>query len=540
MKSLTLISSFFLCVVVVLFTFSSNYASAHIHEDFLHCLSNHLSNCSTITELVYTPNNPSYSTLLNSSVMNFRFSSPSLPKPSVIITPFHVSQIKATLMCSKKHGLQIRTRSGGHDSDGLSYISDVPYVVIDLRNLRKVKVDVHDKTAWVQAGATIGEVYYNIAKKSPILGFPAGICYTVGVGGHFSGGGYGILMRKYGLGGDNVIDVRILLANGKIVDRKSMGGDLFWALRGGGAVSFGIVLAWKINLVDIPSTITIANVQMDYEQDSTKRLVHQWQTIADKFDKDLLLFVRLQTGNSTTPGITKPSLQASFAVVFLGGTDKLIPLVKKSFPDLGLARKDCVEMSWIQSILLFNGFPTNSSLDVLLNRTQSVMFSFKAKADYVKEPIPDDVVDKLAKSLYQEDLGTAVLQLFPYGGRMGEIPESETPFPHRSGNLYELTYLARWVEKGNASETENHLKWTRSSYSYMAPYVSKNPREAYLNYRDLDIGRNNYNGSTTYAQASIWGSKYYKDNFKRLVYVKTMVDPSNFFRNEQSIPAYSL
>ncbi|XP_030502671.2 cannabidiolic acid synthase-like [Cannabis sativa] len=472
--------------------------------------------------------------------MNFRFTYSSLQKPSIIVTPFSVCQIKATLKCSKKYGLQIRTRSGGHDSDGLSYISDVPYIVIDLRNLRKVKVNVDTKTAWVEAGATIGEVYYNIAKKSPVLGFPAGLCYTVGVGGHFSGGGYGILMRKYGLGGDNVVDVRILLANGKIVDRKYMGGNLFWALRGGGAASFGIVLSWKINLVDMPSSLTIATVQMDYELDSTKKIVHQWQTKADKFSKDFLLFVRILAGNSTTPGmINKPSLQATFFGVYLGEIDKLLPLVKKSFPELGLTRKDCTEMSWIQSILLFNGFPTNSSLDVLLNRTQSVMFSFKAKADYVKEEIPKDVFEKLAKRLYQVELGTAVLQLFPYGGRMDEIPESETPFPHRVGNLYELTYLTRWMEKGNDSDTENYLEWTKSAYSYMTPYVSKNPREAYLNYRDLDIGRNNYNGSATYEQASVWGSKYYKDNFKRLVYVKTNVDPTNFFRNEQSIPVYS-
>ncbi|XP_062096232.1 cannabidiolic acid synthase-like [Humulus lupulus] len=530
MKSSPSTSSFFLCFVLVLL---SSSAAAKIHEDFHDCLSH-----SSITEHLYTtPNNPSYSTLLNSSAMNFRFSSPSSPKPSIIVTPFTVSQIRATLECSKKHGLQIRTRSGGHDSDGLSYISDVPFLVLDLRNLRRVTVNVAAKTAWVEAGATIGEVYYNIAKKSSVLGFPAGLCYTVGVGGHFSGGGYGVLMRKYGLAADNIIDVRILLANGKLVDRKSMGVDLFWALRGGGAASFGIVLAWKINLVDIPSVLTIANVQMNYEKDSTKKLVHQWQNIANKLDKDLLLYILFQT---TMINSSSLQAQATFSVVYLGRIDKLIPLVKKSFPQLGLEKKDCTEMSWIQYILQRNGFSTNSSIDVLLNRTQPVMFSFKAKADYVKKPVPEDVLDELAKSLYQQDLGTALLQLFPYGGRMEEIGESETPFAHRAGNLYELTYLARWVEKGNDSETEAHLKWARSSYSYMAPYVSKNPREAYVNYRDLDIGRNHYNGSTSYERASIWGSKYYKkDNFKRLVYVKTRVDPTNFFRNQQSIPPYS-
>ena len=70
----------------------------------------------------------------------------------------------------------------------------------------------------------------------------------------------------------------------------------------------------------------------------------------------------------------------------------------------------------------------------------------------------------------------------------------------------------------------------------MTPYVSKNPREAYLNYRDLDIGHASTNGTKILSSAKVYGTKYFKDNFDRLVRVKTMVDPNNFFQNEQCIP----
>ncbi|KAG5154800.1 hypothetical protein JHK82_012769 [Glycine max] len=73
----------------------------------------------------------------------------------------------ATIICSQRHGLQIRTRSGGHDYEGLSYVAKFPFVLIDLINLREIKVNVENKTAWVQAGATIGELYYKINEKSP-------------------------------------------------------------------------------------------------------------------------------------------------------------------------------------------------------------------------------------------------------------------------------------------------------------------------------------------------------------------------------------
>nr|CAB3470649.1 unnamed protein product [Digitaria exilis] len=39
-----------------------------------------------------------------------------------------------------------------------------------------------------------------------------------------------------------------------------------------------------------------------------------------------------------------------------------------------------------------------------------------------------------------------------------------------------------------------------------------------------------------YAKAKVWGEKYFKGNFERLAAVKAMVDPDDFFRNEQSIP----
>ena len=54
-------------------------------------------------------------------------------------------------------------------------------------------------------------------------------------------------------------------------------------------------------------------------------------------------------------------------------------------------------------------------------------------------------------------------------------------------------------------------------YNYMTPYVSSFPRQANVNYRDLDFGINNH---TNFVQASSWGNRYFKDNFNRLVKVK--------------------
>ncbi|CDP20910.1 unnamed protein product [Coffea canephora] len=119
---------------------------------------------------------------------------------------------------------------------------------------------------------------------------------------------------------------------------------------------------------------------------------------------------------------------------------------------------------------------------------------------------------------------------------MSRISESETPYPHRNGTKFMIQWLTRW-ESGDDEETiKEHIDWIRKLYKFMTPYVPRSPRAAYVNYRDLDLGVNRIDGGTSLAEASSWGTKYFKNNWKRLVLVKTKVDPENFFRHEQSIP----
>ncbi|XWS20770.1 hypothetical protein CRYUN_Cryun31cG0131000 [Craigia yunnanensis] len=206
-----------------------------------------------------------------------------------------------------------------------------------------------------------------------------------------------------------------------------------------------------------------------------------------------------------------------------------------SFPELGLKQSDCMEMSWIQSTLFWAGYRNGTPLDVLLNRTQNKFF-YKVKSDYVKDPIPKTGLETLWKWM-MKIVDRNFLEMSPYGGRMAEISESETPFPHRAGNLYKIEYGVYWTN-GSIEAAKQYVKWSRRLHAAMAPYVSSNPREAFLNYRDLDIGSNGSN-YTDFEVAEVYGAKYFMGNFLRLARVKAIVDPDNFFKNEQSIPPFS-
>ncbi|PQM34481.1 hypothetical protein Pyn_15971 [Prunus yedoensis var. nudiflora] len=246
-------------VLLLVFHVSASWAaSASVYDNFLQCLNTNTNPSSTqLSNIIYAENNPSYSSVLRAYIRNSRFNTTSTPKPVLIVTPSASSHVQASVVCAKQLGIQLRIRSGGHDYEGLSYWSDQTFIVLDMFNLRTVTVDIEDSSVWVQAGATLGELYYRISEKSKVHGFPAGVCPTVGIGGHISGGGYGNMLRKFGLAVDNVLDAQIVDAKGRLLDRKAMGEDLFWAIKGGGGGSFGVIVAYKLKLVSVPETVTV-------------------------------------------------------------------------------------------------------------------------------------------------------------------------------------------------------------------------------------------------------------------------------------------
>ena len=80
--------------------------------------------------------------------------------------------------------------------------------------------------------------------------------------------------------------------------------------------------------------------------------------------------------------------------------------MQESFPELGLVKEDCIEMSWIKSVLYVAGYPSNASSDVLLDRTPLTNTSFKGKSDYVKEPLPETALEGIWERFLEADIDT--------------------------------------------------------------------------------------------------------------------------------------
>lgn len=187
--------------------------------------------------------------------------------------------------------------------------------------------------------------------------------------------------------------------------------------------------------------------------------------------------------------------------------------------------------------LYFSNYPIAAPIRVLLDvPKEPLSYSFKTMSDYVKWPISKTGLKSMWNHMIKREC--VRMEWNPYGGKMHEISPSETPFPHRGGNLFFIEYLTSWGQDG-VEVASHYLKISRSFYKFMKPYVSHTPREAFLNYRDLNIGANIPSNVTNVDIAQRYGSKYFQGNFERLMRVKSRVDPENFFRYEQSITPLS-
>jgi hypothetical protein len=500
-------------------------------DGFLQCLSDNIP-----VGLIYTQGSSNFTDVLVSSVRNPRLFTSATVRPLCIVTPVDASHVQAAVRCGRASGVRLRVRSGGHDYEGLSYRSERPEVfgVVDLSNLRAITVSADDDerpvpptapSAWVDSGATLGELYYTVAKNNPELAFPAGICPTIGVGGHLSGGGIGMMMRRFGLSVDNVLDAKLVNASGDLVDRAAMGEDHFWAIRGGGGESFGVVVSWKVGLVKVPSTVTAFNIVKTVADQGAVDALTKWQDVAPGLPTDITIRVIIQ------------GQRATFQSLYLGSCSDLVPVLNSSFPELGMTSADCLEMTWLESAAFFQFWNRRTPVEALLDRKTSLSTFTKNKSDYVRRAIAKEAWESIFSWLTMDGAGMIILE--PHGGFIGTVPDGATPYPHRSGVLYNIQYITFW-SAGGEQEGATATAWIGSFYEFMEQHVSESPREAYVNYRDLDIGENVVvDDVSTLDSGRVWGEKYFAGNFQRLAAVKGVVDPTDYFRNEQSIPPQS-
>lgn len=107
----------------------------------------------------------------------------------------------------------------------------------------------------VGAGCLWGDVYRVVSVENGRY-VQGGGCLTVGVGGFVQGGGFGSFSKQFGTGAGNLLEAEVVTADGRIrTVNRWRDPELFFALRGGGGGTFGVVTRMTLKTHPLPPTV---------------------------------------------------------------------------------------------------------------------------------------------------------------------------------------------------------------------------------------------------------------------------------------------
>ncbi len=168
-------------------------------------------------------------------------------RPALIIRAKNAGDIQRAETLARDSGSELSIRSGGHSLSGHG-VSDGG-VMLDLSQMKAMRIDAENHTAWAESGLSAGEYTTAVAEHGLVTGF--GDTATVGIGGITLGGGVGYLVRKLGLTIDQLLAAEMVSADGKLLQvNDEVNPDLFWAIRGGGG-NFGVVTRFHYRLHEL-------------------------------------------------------------------------------------------------------------------------------------------------------------------------------------------------------------------------------------------------------------------------------------------------
>jgi FAD/FMN-containing dehydrogenase len=203
-------------------------------------------------------------------------------KPSVYaVAARNASDIAATVNFARENNLRLVIKGGGHSYQGTSNAPDS--LLIWTRHMHDVAIQddfvprgcksTHAPQPAVTVGAgTIWLQAYDAVTTKAGAYVQGGGCTTVGVAGLIQSGGFGSFSKHYGAAAAGLLEAEVITADGQVRTANACTNpDLFWALKGGGGGSFGVVSRLTLCVRDLPEHAGGANFTVKAASDDAYR-----------------------------------------------------------------------------------------------------------------------------------------------------------------------------------------------------------------------------------------------------------------------------
>ncbi|RMZ67228.1 glucooligosaccharide oxidase [Pyrenophora seminiperda CCB06] len=433
-------------------------------------------------------------------------------KPAAIVLPITNQHVQDAVVCAGQAGLKVQAKSGGHSYASFSSGGKDGSMQINLQSFQSVELDKSTGIAAVGGGVRLGNLadgIYNQGKAA----VAQGTCPGVGIGGHYTHGGYGHASRNWGLAMDQIVAAEVVLANGTLIKATpTNSADVYYAIRGA-AESFGIVTKFYVQTHAAPASITYFSFVFNGIQSSkttwTNTFLHiqEFAKNATVIDNRISFGIYLDNGGSY-----------SLSGAFFGSVDefntKIRPELLRTLPS---ATATVNSMGWYDYTVLVSGKKTIK--EPLTGYDEHENFFAKS----VTVPESTGFTANTLNALYDYLKTAGSVQWYIiinlYGGPGSAINSKGLDFSAYNDRE------SLWVLQnyGYGAESIDFVNGINKAIIDAQPQTSFG---AYLNYVDPS-----YDAATAH-------KLYYGDVvYSRLAALKKRVDPNSVFWNPQAIGA---
>ena len=415
--------------------------------------------------------------------------------PKFIVMVSIKKDVKWALQFTKKYNIPFTIKGGGHDSLCYSLCNGI---IIDMSNRNYIDVNLDTNTVKIGAGVRIGCLVEILNKNKLFISM--GSCFNVGITGLTQGAGCGYLRRKYGLTIDHLLDITIVLSEGKIVKcSKNDYSDLFWALSGGGGGSFGVItdLTFKAHKAE---KMVIFSVWIPFKHFTNAFDI--WQKWSFEATKNLTSYIQLYSPNDN-----KREEAILVAGQFTGKKFELLKLLE-----------------------IFGDLPSKKILhykDLLETECECCIrypeYFYKYLNLFALEYLPRKTIHGLKKIL-KASPSYCRIEIDGMGGVISEMKSTDTAFPWRNSKF--------WLVCRSATDNQEDIpfmnKWVHSTYNYLLENGMSNIKTglamSYVNFKNPELTKEEY------------PLVYWSENAKKLSKIKRKYDPDDIFHFAQSVP----
>ncbi|KAK7448042.1 hypothetical protein VKT23_013799 [Stygiomarasmius scandens] len=454
--------------------------------------------------------------------------------PSYVVTANTVEDIQHTIGFASDHNLHLVVKNTGHELIGRAFGKGSVELFVNRMN----SINISD--SFVPCGAPIGteaehaitvgpgvsfdEVYRTAFENGRVVAGGWSVNGTVAAGAGWPlGGGHSLLSPKYGLGVDNVLEIKVVLPNTlHITANHYQNTDLFWALRGGAGPSFGVV--------------TSVTYKTHPDGDFTGLFFQSSTNSTDSYVELLSTFANFHNpiADAGWSGlwIFFQEVNSLFLTFVTEGTPNVGDKANTTFQNFISAARDIPGVNITQSIAVpfqsYFDFVFNTLVDTsagfgidFVSLTTSGGRSFNPSWLLSRNSTDPSNAKKLGNVLANITNGIGFLDL---GGAVSEIPVNATAVsPGFRHSISDLSVLVNFNAEDATTANEVH-NFAQAAHDQLAPLRELSPPPfggQYVN--EPDILLENW-------QEATWGS-----NYQRLLAIKKEIDPKDLFIVRQGV-----